>query len=300
MPCTNIVPDNGKKMRNNPDEAAACAETQRFWRCTELPFVETRCARDSAACYVPHTHNHLSIGAVDAGCSEFSSNLGTRRLAAGEVVLIPPQVVHACNPLPEAPWGYQMLYLDPDWVERTLGQSVRLDTMVITDLPAQTFACPVYRALTALNRNLFSNEDVLEKETQLVRFVGDVLSPLVDATPDALPCAAAAEIDEVRALIEARCTETLRLADLAAVAGLSPYHFVRAFRARVGMTPHAWQLDARIRRARVLLDQGMALADLALTLGFADQSHFQRAFRQRVAVTPRQYRQTAPRNFVQD
>jgi AraC-like DNA-binding protein len=77
---------------------------------------------------------------------------------------------------------------------------------------------------------------------------------------------------------------------------MSRYHFIRAFQREVGMTPHAWQLDLRINAARGLLDQGEPLADLALRLGFADQSHFQRAFKQRVAATPGDYQS----NFVQD
>jgi len=52
------------------------------------------------------------------------------------------------------------------------------------------------------------------------------------------------------------------------------------------MTPHAYQLDLRINRARQLLRRGDAPADVAQQLGFADQSHFHRAFRQRVALTP--------------
>jgi transcriptional regulator GlxA family with amidase domain len=100
----------------------------------------------------------------------------------------------------------------------------------------------------------------------------------------------------VQSMMAARCTESLTLDELAGEAGMSRYHFVRAFSRAVGMTPHAWQLDMRIQRARSLLDQGMSLADAALQLGFADQSHFQRAFKQRVAATPGEYR----RNFVQD
>jgi AraC-like DNA-binding protein len=77
---------------------------------------------------------------------------------------------------------------------------------------------------------------------------------------------------------------------------MSRYHFVRSFKRAVGLTPHAWLLDQRIQRARHLLNQGMGLAEVALHLGFADQSHFQRAFKQRVAATPGEYL----RNFVQD
>ena len=90
--------------------------------------------------------------------------------------------------------------------------------------------------------------------------------------------------------IAERCSETLRLDELAALAGMSRYRLLRAFRAVYGMTPHAWQIDRRIVRARHLLDAGMSLAETALALGFADQSHFQRAFKQRVAATPGEYR----------
>ena len=95
---------------------------------------------------------------------------------------------------------------------------------------------------------------------------------------------------QVQALIAERCAEVLSLDELAREADMSRYHFVRTFSRAVGMTPHAWQLDRRIERARSLLEQGMSLADAALLLGFSDQSHFQRAFKQRVAATPGEYR----------
>lgn len=103
-------------------------------------------------------------------------------------------------------------------------------------------------------------------------------------------------LHDAKAMIAARYNEALTLDEMAAQASMSRYHFVRAFRRAVGMTPHAWQLDLRIQRARGLLDQGMSLVDVALQLGFADQSHFQRVFKQRVAATPGDYR----RNFLQD
>ena len=81
---------------------------------------------------------------------------------------------------------------------------------------------------------------------------------------------------------------------------MSRYHLLRAFRDRFGITPHAWQLDRRIQHARRLLDKETPLSEIALHLGFADQSHFQRAFKQRVAVNPGEYRRLRKRNFVQD
>jgi AraC-like DNA-binding protein len=71
--------------------------------------------------------------------------------------------------------------------------------------------------------------------------------------------------------------------------GLSRYHLIRSFKAHYGLAPHAYQLDQRIKKAKILLQQGKDLADTAQQLGFSDQAHFQRNFKKRVAVTPKRY-----------
>jgi AraC-like DNA-binding protein len=133
-----------------------------------------------------------------------------------------------------------------------------------------------------------------DKEVALLLFTGDLFGSVrakrVDSKPDTT------RLRKVKEMIQARCAQVLTLDEMAAQACMSRYHFVRAFKRTVGMTPHAWKVDQRIQRARALLDQGMGLAGAALQLGFADQSHFQRAFKQRVAATPGQYQ----RNILQD
>jgi AraC-like DNA-binding protein len=79
------------------------------------------------------------------------------------------------------------------------------------------------------------------------------------------------------------------LAELADTARMTPWHFCRAFRERFGQPPHAYQLHARIRRAKRLLADGHAVIDVALQCGFTDQSHFTRHFRRLVDVTPGRY-----------
>lgn len=79
------------------------------------------------------------------------------------------------------------------------------------------------------------------------------------------------------------------LQELSAVSGLSPYHFLRAFRAQFGLPPHTCQLQQRIHLARSLLAQGQPIAQVAAEVGFADQSHFTRKFKVLVGATPRQY-----------
>ncbi|WP_151739013.1 helix-turn-helix transcriptional regulator, partial [Acinetobacter sp. TUM15099] len=80
---------------------------------------------------------------------------------------------------------------------------------------------------------------------------------------------------------------------LAQQIGLSRYAIIRLFKANVGLTPHAFQINLKINQARELLKQGISLAELAVNLGFSDQSHFHKAFKAHTGVTPRQFQLAA-------
>ncbi|WP_018609126.1 helix-turn-helix domain-containing protein [Uliginosibacterium gangwonense] len=274
---------------------ASSPPTHRFWRHKALAFAQSRCARDSTACYAPHTHTAFSIGAVDGGSSVFSHGLHKQRLERGDVVFIPAGEVHACNPENAAAWCYQMLYLDENWLEQVVGELAQLDAIALTQAGGDKPPQQIHAGLTALNACLFGATTLADKEAALVCFAAETFSPAQALYAAADSSIKPPRLEAVKTLILDRCSEHLPLETLAETAGMSRYHFIRAFQRSVGMTPHAWQLDARINRARALLEQGMPLAQIALTLGFADQAHFQRAFKQRVAVTPNQYR----RNILQ-
>jgi transcriptional regulator GlxA family with amidase domain len=79
--------------------------------------------------------------------------------------------------------------------------------------------------------------------------------------------------------IEAGLPGPIRIQELAMLVGLSTSQFGRAFRQSTGQSPHRWHLNARIRRAQALmLETAAPLAEIALTVGFADQSHFANTF----------------------
>ncbi|HVI27879.1 AraC family transcriptional regulator [Hansschlegelia sp.] len=91
--------------------------------------------------------------------------------------------------------------------------------------------------------------------------------------------------------IEERCAETIRLSELASLAGLSESYFSHAFKAATGMPPHRWQLQARVRKAKRLIERAEApLSDIASGLGFSDQAHFTRVFRDLAGCTPTEWR----------
>ena len=85
------------------------------------------------------------------------------------------------------------------------------------------------------------------------------------------------------------------LAQMAAAAHLSVYHFARQFEAATGLPPHRYVIARRVERARDLLrqDPDLPLADIAASCGFSDQSQFSHHFKRHVGVTPGQFRRSA-------
>jgi AraC-like DNA-binding protein len=95
----------------------------------------------------------------------------------------------------------------------------------------------------------------------------------------------------VREFIESHLEENISIQALAGIAGLSMYHFARAFKQTEGMPPHEYLVQCRVRRTKDLLaETDLPLSEIALASGFSDQSHCARRFREHVGVTPSSYR----------
>jgi AraC family transcriptional regulator len=105
------------------------------------------------------------------------------------------------------------------------------------------------------------------------------------------------EVDEVRVrdvldFISANLADKITLADLAAVAGLSAFHFARMFKHTVGVSPHRYVSRLRLENAMAEVAAGkLSLAQIALNAGFSSQASFTRAFLRATGVTPGEYRQ---------
>jgi AraC family transcriptional regulator len=99
------------------------------------------------------------------------------------------------------------------------------------------------------------------------------------------------QVLRLKALIEERLGERLPTAILASAVRLSPSHFARAFRTSFDESPHAYVMYRRMARAkRLMIETDMALSEVALSCGLADQAHFSRVFRRLEGDAPSAWR----------
>jgi AraC family transcriptional regulator len=98
-------------------------------------------------------------------------------------------------------------------------------------------------------------------------------------------------LKRVREYVASHLAGTIRLEQLAALAGLSPFHFSRAFKASTGLSPHAYVLHCRISESKRLLSgSNLTISDVARRTGFSGTGQLSRRFRAFTGTTPTAFR----------
>ena len=97
-------------------------------------------------------------------------------------------------------------------------------------------------------------------------------------------------LKRVLAMIHETKKAKVRLDDLAELAQMSKYHFLRAFNSTVGVTPYQYVVRLRLERARRMIERGHGLAAVAVEAGFSDQPHLSRQFKSEFGIAPGSYR----------
>ena len=257
-------------------------------RSQTLPFVEIKSANRSAACYHTHSHDEFSFGVIDTGCADYCNLNQRNHIGSGTTVTINPGDAHSCNP-DQGEWSYRMLFVDTDWIgqlQQELFECQGIDYLPFPELYDNHSLS--FQRFNKLYQALLAPDSALQAETYLIEFLknhfakGFKLSTDKDKRDNF-------HIRRVQELIMDQLESNWSLDEFSEESGLSRYHLIRSFKDRYGQSPHAYQLDQRIKKAKALLQGGASLADTALQLGFSDQSHFQRNFKKRVALTPKQY-----------
>ena len=109
------------------------------------------------------------------------------------------------------------------------------------------------------------------------------------------PVPPARHLLRARDLADARYADAIRVADMAAAAGLSPAHFSREFRQTFGETPHRYLLTRRLERAAALLrSTDRTVTDICLLVGLESVGSFTTSFRRMFGTTPTAYRAAHP------
>ncbi|MCI8442005.1 MAG: helix-turn-helix transcriptional regulator [Provencibacterium sp.] len=221
---------------------------------------------------------------IKKGELEISLERYSLQAAAGQFVLLDCYRRHGYA----SDTGAQCLWCHFDGVTaRGYYQNVVSRLGNVFRMPDSTLA---FRRLQAILKTFYEGAPV--REPLLSKYLTDILTEFLLYTPAGPHTGGyAAMAEEMLSYIGEHFKENLAIKDLAAIASLSPCHFIRVFKKETGFTPHEYLVNTRIAMAKYLLkNTRLSVKDICFSCGFSCESVFCSAFKKALKMTPAQYR----------
>jgi AraC-like DNA-binding protein/mannose-6-phosphate isomerase-like protein (cupin superfamily) len=241
-----------------------------------------------------HTHDYLTLGVILRGAGTIWCRGANRPTHPGDIVVIPPGEVHTGSVRRQsAPLSYVAVHIPGDVL------TLYVDTEGLRGGRVPDFAPAVRRdpAIGTELRRLDSamrRVDLATADHALSAALGLLMRHHAETAPSASGREPTPEPELVRVardIIEDCYAGNARtsLRALALQTGVTSFHLVRVFTQTVGLSPHRYLIQTRIRRASEFLASGIPSSFVAAMTGFVDQSHLTTQFKRYVGTTPASY-----------
>ncbi|MFP2467980.1 AraC family ligand binding domain-containing protein [Pseudescherichia vulneris] len=252
--------------------------------------IESVCAHFKGHAYDPHDHDEVLIGVTHQGLQRFHCHRALHTSTPGRAILIEPGAVHDGHAPDAQGFTYSMLYIPQRWLSvmmdaRGLGDISGLESAFRTTL---TDDDPLTHAIGQSVFAIHHQEGKLARDQSLDHLLS-LLSRHIRPAPTSTLSDSQRQMYQVRDYLHDRMGSDIGLDELAAWAGLDRFRLSRQFKKTFGLSPHAWLVRLRLRTARMLLAKGQDPAQVALLVGFSDQSHMGRWFQRAYRLSPAAY-----------
>jgi len=235
-----------------------------------------------------HFHEYYVIGFIEKGRRLLSCKNKDYTIEPGDLLLFNPHDNHACEQIDGKTLDYRCINIQPENMSKAIFEITGKEYLPYFT-PQVVFHSELVAALRELHQMIIEEERAFRKE-EIYFFL---LEQLVEEyTEQQVPAGRAEQSMEVKAIcefLEEHYTESIALADLCKLTGLSKYYLLRSFTRQKGISPYSYLETIRINKAKKMLEQGLPPIEAALQTGFADQSHFSNFFKKFIGLTPKQY-----------
>ncbi len=269
-----------------PAPVPIARERRAYVHSTLLGGVDLLAAQYRHHVFPRHAQDQVVLGMVERGHIRFQGGGLDTSIGEGDILFISPGTVHEALGHADDAWTYRALYLTPDqWLEGCASAGVREPggASVLRD-------AGLHEQMRRLHKRLITG-GVSERGLQLtIRRFADAVA--IHQSPASSRTGTPHHEDglaRVRRTLDESGDRRVTLREMASLAGLSRFHFLRAFSRAYGVSPYAYSLNRRLQEAQRRLAAGHPIAMTALDVGFADQAHLTRHFLRTIGVTPGEY-----------
>lgn len=260
-----------------------------------LTLPETKNIEIVSASYKSHTfpkhmHDEYSIVIITRGVHEVNYKNKVEYLDSSTILTLNPGQIHGGREVLENGWGHIGWFPKEDFINKLLSD-MDLNNKKLTFRNFMEKSPVMANYLRTINQRLINSNDPLECEELLTQGVSQIIicfGKLIP--PEKMQLSGSGKIKHTIEYLQAHYNEKITLNELANIAKMSKYHFLRSFSAQVGLPPHAYQNQLRINKSKNMIQKGKSLIEIAYECGYSDQAHFSRMFKNNYGVSPIHYR----------
>jgi AraC family transcriptional regulator len=231
------------------------------------------------------------VGDISRAERTVDGHLYRHSIRAGEIIIIPADV--GCKTIWEGESEFILVGLNYRLFPHIIDDSSKaartrsIPQIAIVDPLILQMGLALYKVLET---NTYSRLYVDSIATALLVHLRQYYSSEVISIAEYCDGLAKRKLERVIDYIDANLDRDLGLQELANIVCMSPRYFAELFKKSTGLTPHQYIIALRVDRAKkLLLQEKLSIADIAYTVGFANQSHLNLHFKRLVGVTPKQF-----------
>ena len=256
----------------------------KLWRDNELhggmEILRASCYEHS---YPPHFHDEFARGAQR---TRICRQKGIA--AAGTVMVIMPGEVHTGEAVQrDEGWDYCAFYPSQSLINDVAETVLKGRGDVNFGTEGMRHDPRIARRMLHAAQVLNASDDPLEKACVMYQILNILIGNYGERTvKSARQDVMRADIRKAIEFLHSSYAQTLTVKEIATVAGLSEFYFMRTFQAMTGLSVHQYLTQIRLVRAKGLLSRGVSATQVASDVGFFDQSHLIKHFRAHFGTTP--------------
>jgi len=263
--------------------------TTRYWNATGVDGLSCLHADFTTHDYAPHQHDAFVVAVTESGGSEFRSRGRSDEARESVLLVFNPAEPHSGRMGWSKRWRYRSLYLTQPAIDHvTAGLGIDRPAYFMRNVLGDA---DLIAAFARLHRSLDEGHDPLEEHELLVASFGELFTRHGDgarAIPTVSRDEAAVSI-VVKRMASQHAESGLSLDEMGLWVGMTAFQLIGLFKRTIGLTPHAYLTQLRLKAAIRELKAGVPIAEAALASGFYDQSALTRHFKRSFGITPLQY-----------
>jgi AraC family transcriptional regulator len=249
-----------------------------------------------------HTMHVLACGLIGSsnqnapGMRSLDGKRSQERRDIDDIAIIPAGITHSCSW--DAPAQFMVLAIEPNLLKQVGQDWINPDQIEL--LPrfmseSDSFVQSIFSTLKVEAENGGMGSHLLIdslKTALIIHLLRNYCAtrPRLSSYSNGL---SQVTLTLVKEYITEHLHQDLKLDEIASIAQLSSYHFLRLFKQSMGTTPHQYILQCRLNQAKYLLQHSnLSVVEIAARTGFSDQSHFTRYFKRMSGTTPKQLLQS--------